>query len=353
MSNPVIGFSIGDINGIGLEVTLKALNEPMILSKIIPIIFASDKVVAFHKNILTRGELVLHSLNPGEKPHEGMINVMNVWPETVTITLGEMSETGGKYATLSLQSAVDALKSKEIDALVTAPINKKAMEMAGFEHPGHTEFLTTAFGKNSLMILATDSLRVGIVTGHIPISEVAGKISTDLIIRKAQIFLDSLKIDFGIEKPRLAVLGLNPHAGDNGLFGQEEKDIIIPAIMSLKSKGHIIQGPFPADGFFGAGTWKHFDGVLAMYHDQGLIPFKTLAFGSGVNFTAGLPVIRTSPDHGTGFDIAGKGVAKADSLRSSIYLALDIYRQREEYHYYQKNKLRKNVRTEEPNVSDD
>lgn len=354
MANPVIGFTTGDINGIGLEVILKTLREPLILKNLTPVIFGSGKVVSYHKNIVARDAIPFHQVRVNEPFRQGVINVVNVWQDNVPVTLGEINETGGRYAADSLQAAMEACRSRSIDALVTAPIHKKAMDLAGFGYPGHTEFLTAAYpGRDSLMILATDELRVGIVTGHVALSEVSPLITKERIIAKAQIFIQSLKIDFGINKPRLAVLGLNPHAGDNGLFGEEEQQQIIPAIMELKKEGHIVQGPFAADGFFGAGTFKSFDGILAMYHDQGLIPFKALSFGSGVNFTAGLPIIRTSPDHGTGFELAGKNEASEKSLRSALFLAVDLIRNRNEYHYYQKHKLKKNELEEEPDVSEE
>lgn len=354
MIKPVIGFTTGDINGIGLEVILKTLKAPLILKNITPVIFGSGKVVSYHKNIVSKDEIAFIQLKENDTFKPGQINVINVWNENVQVTLGEMNETGGKYAADSLQAALNAVKAKKIDGLVTAPIHKKAMDLASFGYPGHTEFLTASFpGRDSLMILADDTLRVGIATGHLPLAEVSELITKERIMAKAELFLNSLKIDFGITKPKLAILGLNPHAGDNGLFGLEEQNAIIPAILELKEQGHIVQGPFAADGFFGAGTFKAFDGILAMYHDQGLIPFKTLSFGSGVNFTAGLPLIRTSPDHGTGFDIAGKNIASESSLRKALYLAIDLIRNRDEYYYYQKHKLKKNELEAEPNVADE
>lgn len=354
MYRPKIGFSIGDINGIGLEVILKAITEPRIAARITPVIFGSGKAVAYHKNIVTKNELNFHNIRPDEPYAHNKINVVNVWQDNIQINLGTTSEIGGKYAFLSLDAAFNALKNKQIDALVTAPIHKKAMEMAEFGFPGHTEYIAYAFQKETpIMILAHEGLRVGLVTGHISLADVPAALSKDLIIKKAKTFLDSLHIDFGIERPKLAILGLNPHAGDDGLFGNEEQEIIRPAIDTLKHQGHIAMGPFAADGFFGSANWKKVDGVLAMYHDQGLIPFKALSFGSGVNFTAGLPVIRTSPDHGTGFEIAGKNQADAGSMRHAIFAAIDISKNRGEYQYYQSNKLKKNQLTEEPHEGDD
>jgi 4-hydroxythreonine-4-phosphate dehydrogenase len=354
MYRPKIGFSIGDINGIGLEVILKSITEPRIAARITPVIFGSGKVVAYHKNIITKNDLNFVNLRPDEPYTHDKINVVNVWQDSVQINLGEINETGGKYAHLSLDAAFNALKNKQIDALVTAPIHKKAMELAQFGFPGHTEYIAHAFSNHTpIMILAHEGLRVGLVTGHVALSDVSTVLTKELIIKKAKSFIESLHIDFGIEKPKLAILGLNPHASDNGLFGNEEAELIKPAIETLKNLGHIVLGPFAADGFFGSASWQKTDGVLAMYHDQGLIPFKALSFGSGVNFTAGLPVIRTSPDHGTGFEIAGKNEANAGSMRHAIFAAIDIVRNRNEYQYYQSNKLKKNQLTEEPIEGDE
>lgn len=340
MALPNIGFSIGDVNGIGLEVILKSLIRSNYSKYFIPVIFGSGKVVSFHRNSITKDDINLNIISPESNYRSDKINVVNCWEEQVEIQLGEVTETGGKFALKSLEVAVEALRSGKIDALVTGPINKKAMDLTGFGFPGHTEFLSQCFGDSEpLMLMVQDQLRIGVVTGHIPLSDVAQYITKEAIIRKTQIFHKTLKVDFGIERPVIAVLGLNPHAGDQGIFGAEEEQVIRPAIIEMKKSGMMVMGPYPADGFFGSGNFAKFDGILAMYHDQGLVPFKTLAFGGGVNYTAGLPVIRTSPDHGTAFDIAGKNQASDSSIRQATYLALDIFRQRSEHMNLVANRL--------------
>lgn len=327
-----IGISIGDINGIGLEVILKTLADKRILDWCVPVLYGSTKVASYHKNIIKVKDLTLHNINDIHGLNEAAVNVINCWIENVKITLGKCTAEGGKYATFSLEQATEDLLAGHIDALVTAPINKKAMQLSGFEYPGHTEYLTAkSQATESLMLMVNEDLRIGLVTNHIPVSQVASTITTELVLRKIELMNQSLKMDFGIDKPAIAVLGLNPHAGDGGVLGSEEIDIILPAIELAKKKGILAIGPYAADGLFGSGNFSNFDGILAMYHDQGLVPFKALSFGSGVNFTAGLPVIRTSPDHGTGFDIAGKNTADFSSFRQALYLAMDSSRQRAEY----------------------
>lgn len=327
-----IGISIGDINGIGLEVILKTLADKRILDWCVPVLYGSTKVASYHKNIIKVKELTLHNINDIQGLNEAAVNVINCWIENVKITLGKCTAEGGKYATFSLEQATEDLLAGHLDALVTAPINKKAMQLSGFEYPGHTEYLTSkSQAKENLMLMVNEDLRVGLVTNHLPISQVVSTITTELVLKKIELMNNSLKMDFGIDKPAIAVLGLNPHAGDGGVLGSEEIDIILPAIELAKRKGILAIGPYAADGLFGSGNFANFDGILAMYHDQGLVPFKALSFGSGVNFTAGLPIIRTSPDHGTGFDIAGKNTADFSSFRQALYLAMDIARQRAEY----------------------
>jgi 4-hydroxythreonine-4-phosphate dehydrogenase len=324
-----IGITSGDINGIGLEVILKTLAHPKIKEFCTLVIYGSSKVVSYHKNIIDAEEFQFQSLRSTDRFNSKKVNVINCWEENVNITLGKVSEAGGKYAYLSLEQATNDLIEQKIDALVTAPINKEAMKLAQFPYPGHTEYLTHKLGaKESLMLMVSDSLRIGLVTNHLPLSEVAAVITKELVLRKIQILNESLRIDFGIERPTIAVLSLNPHAGDGGVIGDEEDRIIRPAVVESKKGGLLAMGPFAADGFFGSGQYKKFDGILAMYHDQGLVPFKTLSFGSGVNYTAGLPSVRTSPDHGTGFSIAGKNEANPDSFRQALYLAIDIARNR-------------------------
>jgi len=327
-----IGISIGDINGIGLEVILKTLADKRILDWCIPVLYGSTKVASYHKNIIKVKDLTLHNSTDIQGINTSEVNVINCWMENVKITLGKCTAEGGKYAAFSLEQATEDLLAGHLDALVTAPINKKAMQLSGFQYPGHTEYLTQkSQAKENLMLLVNEGLRIGLVTNHIPISQVASTITTELVFKKIELMNNSLKMDFGIDKPAIAVLGLNPHAGDGGVLGSEEIEIILPAIELAKKKGILAIGPYAADGLFGSGNFSNFDGILAMYHDQGLAPFKALSFGSGVNFTAGLPIIRTSPDHGTGFDIAGTNTADFSSFRQALYLAMDSARQRAEY----------------------
>lgn len=349
-----IGITVGDINGIGLEVILKTLADKRILDWCIPVLYGSTKVASYHKNIIKVKDLTLHNTNDIQELNESAVNVINCWIENVKITLGKCTEEGGKYATFSLEQATADLIAGHLDALVTAPINKKAMQLSGFEYPGHTEYLTyKSQAKENLMLMVNEDLRIGLVTNHLPVSQVASTITTELVLKKIELMNNSLKMDFGIDKPAIAVLGLNPHAGDGGVLGSEEIDIILPAIEAAKKKGILAIGPYAADGLFGSGNFANFDGILAMYHDQGLVPFKALSFGSGVNFTAGLPIIRTSPDHGTGFDIAGKNTADFSSFRQALYLALDAAKQRAEYLEMTGNPLRPVVVNEIDSSPDD
>jgi 4-hydroxythreonine-4-phosphate dehydrogenase len=332
MSNITIGITCGDINGIGLEVILKALAIKKAGAKFKTVIYSSTKVVAYHKNIITEENIQFNTINKPSEGQLGRINVINCWGDNVNITLGKPNEVGGKCAMDALAAAVKDLKSGDIDALVTAPINKKAMQMAGFPHVGHTEYLNAEFkAKDSLMLMVSDSLRVGVVTNHLALRDVAAAVTQEKVLRKILIMAETLKIDFNLDRPTIAVPGLNPHAGDEGAIGQEEEKIIRPAIEEAKARGVLAFGPFPADGFFGSGQHHKYDGILAMYHDQGLVPFKTLSFGAGVNYTAGLRAVRTSPDHGTAYDIAGKGEADEMSFIKALYLASDIVRNRNEY----------------------
>ena len=332
MNNITIGISCGDINGIGLEVVLKALTIKKAGEKFKLVIYGNAKVVAYHKNVISEDNVQFHTIAKPSEALPGRINIINCWTDTVNITLGKPNEVGGKCAMDALAAAVKDLKSGQLDALVTAPINKKAMKMAGFQHVGHTEYLSAEFNaKDTLMLMVSDSLRVGIVTNHLPLREVAAAVTQEKVLRKILILAETLKIDFNVERPTIAVLGLNPHAGDEGTIGNEEDKIIRPAIEEAKAKGILVYGPYPADGFFGAGQHHKFDGVLAMYHDQGLVPFKALSFGAGVNYTAGLRAVRTSPDHGTAYDIAGKGEADEMSFIKALYLAADIVHNRNEY----------------------
>ncbi|MBW4888650.1 4-hydroxythreonine-4-phosphate dehydrogenase PdxA [Mucilaginibacter sp. HMF5004] len=326
-----IGISIGDVNGIGLEVIIKTLADARILDYCTPIVYGHTKVASFHRKALDMGEFSFNVINSPAEVQGKRANMINCWEEDVKIELGETTETGGKYAFLSLERATNDLIAGQIDALVTAPINKHNIQSESFHFPGHTEYLQErAGGQDSLMFLVSEDLRVGVVTGHVPVTEIASKISQESIISKLKLMNDSLKKDFWVRKPKIAVLGLNPHAGDNGLIGNEEQTTIIPAIEQAKASGLLVMGPYAADGFFANGAYKNFDAVLAMYHDQGLIPFKHIAFENGVNFTAGLNIVRTSPDHGTAYDIAGKNLASEISFREAMFAAMHIVKNRRE-----------------------
>jgi len=339
----IVGISQGDINGIGLEVIIKTFLEPQMLEICTPVLFGSNKTASAHRKALNIDDFSFNQIKDFSELNHKRANLFSVYEEDVTIELGQQTENGGKYAFKSLEAATNALAEGKIDVLVTAPINKENIQSAEFKFPGHTEYLDEKFGKgNSLMFLVSDDLRVAVVTGHIPVTRVAQELSSEKILKKIQLLNKSLTQDFAIRKPKIAVLGLNPHAGDNGVIGDEEKNIIIPAIEKAKAEGIIAYGPYPADGFFGNGTYKNFDAILAMYHDQGLIPFKTIAFNKGVNYTAGLPIVRTSPDHGTAYDIAGKGIASEESFRRAIYTAIDIYRTRKNHAEISSNPLKIN-----------
>ncbi|NRF39268.1 4-hydroxythreonine-4-phosphate dehydrogenase PdxA [Pedobacter foliorum] len=342
MSNKIkIGISIGDVNGIGLEVILKTLSENRILDYCTPIVYGHTKVASYHRKALGLSDFVFNVITSADAANPKKANLINCWEEDVKIDLGVSNETGGKYALLSLEKATDDLINGNIDALVTAPINKHNIQSDTFNFPGHTEYLQERSGSDDvLMFLISEDIRVGVVTGHIPITEVSSSITKDKIVKKLVMMNESLKKDFWVEKPKIAVLGLNPHAGDNGLLGKEEADIISPAIQEAFDKGVICFGPYPADGFFGNGGYKQFDAVLAMYHDQGLIPFKTIAFSTGVNYSAGLKIVRTSPDHGTGYDIAGKNLADPTSFIEAVFAATHIVKNRREQEELLKNQLR-------------
>lgn len=334
MDNKIIrvGITHGDTNGIGYEVILKTFEDPQILELCTPIIYGSPKAAAYHRKSLNlQGNFSI--IDKAENAMDGRVNMLAVFDEEVKIDFGQPSKEAGEAALKALDRAMTDYRSELYDVLVTAPINKNTIQSDLFHFHGHTEYIEQSLGdgKKALMILMNDNLRVALVTTHLPIKDIAEAITKEAIIEKAGIFHQSLKRDFRISNPRLAVLSLNPHAGDNGLLGTEEQNIIIPAIEELAEQGIQAFGPYAADGFFGSGNYIHFDGVLAMYHDQGLAPFKTLAQESGVNYTAGLPVIRTSPDHGTAYDIAGKGIADEQSFRQAIYTAIDIYRNRKTY----------------------
>jgi len=334
----VVGISIGDINGIGIEIILKTFADKRMLDFCTPVVFGSSKVISIHKKVLNM-ENHIHGIHELGKIVHGKVNLLNIWKEEAPVEIGKSTKDGGKYAYLSLDQATKALIENKIDVLVTAPINKENIQSEEFNFSGHTEYLESSLQGKSLMILMSDDLRIGLITGHIPISQVAETITPELIENKINILHHSLVKDFNINKPKIAVLGLNPHNGDNGVIGKEDDDIIKPTIDKIKETGQLVYGPYAADGFFGSKTYKQFDGVLAMYHDQGLAPFKALSFGNGVNFTAGLNKIRTSPDHGTAFDVAGKGKANHDSFKEALFSAIKIFKNREEYKELTQNVL--------------
>lgn len=338
-----VGITHGDVNGVGYEILLKTFADERLQELFVPVIYGSSKSASYHRKVLDYSPISFHVVNHAEECSIGKVNLLNCVKEEVKITLGAATAEAGESAFIALDSATRDLVAKKIDVLVTLPINKDTIQNEKFHFPGHTEFLQDKFSEDSkaLMILANDSLRIALVTTHIPIAEVSRKISKELINEKLATLNSSLKRDFRIETPRIAVLGLNPHAGENGLLGKEELEIIVPAVKESQDAGILCAGPFAADGFFGTGKYREFDAILAMYHDQGLIPFKTIAMDSGVNFTAGLPIVRTSPDHGTAYDIVGKNLASEESFRQAIYMAIDIFNNRRAYDEARENPLRK------------
>ena len=337
-----VAITQGDTNGVGYEVIFKAFADPAILELCTPIIYGSPKIAAYHKKALNL-ETNFTIINKAEEARDGRLNLLSCFDDEVKVELGQPSKEAGDAALRALDRAMTDFRAGLYDVLVTAPINKATIQSPGFQFPGHTEYIETSVGngQKALMILMNETLSVALVTTHLAIKDISRAITKESIVEKATIFHTTLKRDFRISNPRIAVLALNPHAGDDGLLGSEEKEIISPAIEELAGKGIQAFGPYPADGFFGNGTYYHFDGVLAMYHDQGLAPFKTIALESGVNFTAGLPIIRTSPDHGTAFDIAGQGKADENSMRQAIYTAIDVFRNRQNYDEPLKNPLPK------------
>ena len=338
-----VGISHGDINGIGYEVILKTLGDSRILELFTPVIYGHAKVATFHKKFVNGHDLVFNSIKDADQVNSKRINIINCTDGDLKIEMGQSTKEAGEAAFQALEMAVADLKSGKIDVLVTAPINKQNIQSSRFDFPGHTEYLSSRFAdKQPLMLMVWNGLRVGTVTGHIPLKEVTQTITKDLILSKIRILNQSLITDFNIGKPKIALLGVNPHAGDGGLLGSEESDIVIPAIEKAKSEGFLVFGPFAADGFFGSGAWSKYDGVLSMFHDQGLTAFKSIAFEGGVNFTAGLPVVRTSPAHGTAYEISGKGEASEESFRQAVYLAIDIIRNRRRYEAISANPLKTN-----------
>ncbi len=329
----VVGISQGDGNGIGYEVIIKALADARILDSFTPVIYGSSKIFGFYRKLLHNIEqLDTYVINSAKEAKSKKINIVNCLPDNVFVEPGQATPESAKAAMKSLECAVADIKSGLIDVLVTAPINKKAMVNEGFGYTGHTEYLEKEFGvKEVAMFMVSDNLKIGIVTGHIPLKEVSSSLSKEKIVSKLRLLDNSLKRDFGIDIPKIGVLGLNPHCGDGGLLGDEEKEIIIPAVQMANDEGINAFGPYSPDGYFGLGHYAHFDATLAMYHDQGLSPFKALAFEDGVNFTAGLPIVRTSPDHGTAYEMSGRDEANPMSMISSIYCAIDIYKNRLAY----------------------
>ena len=343
-AKPVIGISCGDLNGIGIELIIKTFSDHRIVDHCIPVIFASNKAINFYRKSIPETNFTSQNIKDFSRISQKQVNLFNCWEEEVAINPGQLNDIGGKYAVLSLQTAVAALKQKQIDGLVTAPIHKKNVQSAEFSFTGHTPYLKNIFGVNDVvMMLCAGNFRVALVTEHIPVAEVAKHITKEKIISKLNIIHQSLQKDFGIDKPRIAVLGLNPHAGDEGLIGNEEETIIKPAIKEAKNNNMLVVGPYSADAFFARRSFEKFDAVLAMYHDQGLIPFKALAIGEGINYTAGLPAVRTSPDHGVAFDIAGKDKADSSSFVAAVFECIDIINRRNVFEENRKNPLKKMV----------
>lgn len=347
--NIIVGISIGDLNGIGSEVVLKTFEDARMLEMCTPVIFANVKILSFVKKTFESTSM-LHGIDKLDQIVTGKINVLNVWKEGIDLNFGVNDENVGKYAIKSFVAATDALKAGLIDVLVTAPINKYNIQSEEFKFPGHTDYLDKELEGDALMLMVQDNLRVGLLTDHVPVNEVASHLTEALIIRKIETIKKTLTQDFSINKPKIAVLGLNPHAGDGGVIGKEDEAIIRPAIKKLFDKGTLVFGPYPADGFFGNGQYEKFDAVIAAYHDQGLIPFKTLSFGKGVNYTAGLNKIRTSPDHGTAYEIAGKNLADFNSFKEAVYLAIDIFHSRIQYNEISKNPMKIREKQEEKNI---
>lgn len=350
----IIGITHGDINGIGYEVILKTMSDIRMLETFIPVIYGSPKVASYHRKNLDIQGLNLNIVNSIDEINHKRVNIINCVDDEIKVDLGVSTNEAGKAAYAALERACADLKEGKLQAIVTGPINKKNIQSNNFHFPGHTEYLEAKFGGDSpaLMMLVNDVMRVAVVTGHIPVQKISEELTEKLILEKLTVLNNSLKKDFAIVRPRIAILGLNPHAGDEGVIGDEEQTVIIPAIKKAEKAGIICSGPYPADGFFGAGSFTKFDAILAMYHDQGLIAFKTVSMENGVNFTAGLSVIRTSPAHGTAYSLAGKNLASEDSFRQALYMAFDIYQNREWFNEINANPLKsepKNDRYERPN----
>lgn len=338
--NIKVGISIGDLNGIGSEIVLKTFEDARMLDFCTPVIFASAKTITFLKKKY-KFDIAFQGVEDASQAIDGKINVVNVWKENVSINFGEEDKKVGEFAFRSLEVATKALKEGHIDVLVTAPINKHTIQSEEFKFPGHTDYLARELNGESLMFMITDELRVGLLTDHVAVKDVAATITPQLIEKKINIITKTLQQDFRISKPKIAVLGINPHSGDSGVIGKEDEEIMKPTLEKMRNNGKLVFGPYSADSFFGSGNYKNFDAVVAAYHDQGLIPFKTLSFGNGVNFTAGLEKIRTSPDHGTAYEIAGKNQADHNSFKEAVFKAIDIFRNRQEYMELTSNVLKK------------
>lgn len=338
--NIVVGISIGDLNGIGGEIILKTFEDSRMMEFCTPVIFASSKTMNFFKTHF-KSEINFHIINIMDQLVQGKVNVINCWNESVNIDFGKEDQKIGAFAIKALQEATKALKNKEIDVLVTAPINKHNIQSEAFNFPGHTDFLAKELEGESLMFMIADNLRVGLLTDHVPIKDIANHITPELIQKKIHTVYESLKKDFKIERPKIAVLGINPHSGDNGVIGYEDDEVLRPTLKKIKETGKLVFGPYAADSFFGSNNYKNFDAIIASYHDQGLIPFKTLSFGQGVNFTAGLNRVRTSPDHGTAYEIAGKGIADENSFKEAVFSAIKIFKNRFDYELLTANPLKK------------
>ncbi len=347
-----VGISVGDFNGIGPEIIMKALNDKSITDFFTPVIFASGKLFTYQKNIF-KLQVNFNYITEASQAQSGKLNMVNLWKDNVNVLLGTPTEESTKMAIDSLEAATNALKQGDIDVLVTAPINKDEMIKQGFQYAGHTPYLEAQFEKKGLMFLVNDDLKVAVSTHHIPLAEVAQNISKDLIKKQIRILNQCLIEDFQIQKPKIAILGLNPHAGDGGTIGTEEIEIIEPAIKEIFENGILTFGPFPADSFFQPEKYKHYDAVLAMYHDQGLAPFKTIAYETGVNFTAGLPFVRTSPDHGVAYDIAGKGIADERSFSEALFAAVKIFKSRNDYNDLMSNQLKARHTSKDNGIDED
>ncbi len=342
INKPLVGITCGDINGVGPEIIIKTLSDTRILEFCTPVVFGNNKLFNFYRKSLPDYNFTFNVAKDASRINHKQVNAYNCWEEDIDITPGQLTDAGGKYAILSLTVAADALKAGKLDALVTAPIHKKNIQSEEFTFPGHTPFFKQLFeARDVAMFMVAENMKVALLTEHVPLTEVGQYITKQNILSKLQVMAESLKKDFGINKPKIAVLGLNPHAGDEGLLGKEEEEIIRPAVKEARQKNMLCFGPYPSDAFFARGQHEKFDAVLAMYHDQGLIPFKSLALGEGVNFTAGLSGIRTSPDHGVAFDIAGKGIADESSFREALFTAVQIIHNRNENSEQYRNPLKK------------